>query len=217
MTSRKNPAADKPHTPPDLHGNAPDKCEVALLLVDVVNDFDYEGGDQLLKAAQPAAEALADLKKRAERADVPCIYANDNFGRWRSDFGAQIRHVREDGTRGAKIAELLAPDECDYFVLKPKHSAFYQTCLGLLLEHLGVKTLLIGGWSTDSCVTFSANDAYLRGFGVHVLSDGAAAQTRAAHIMALEQMQRVIHARTPRCGDVSFVRGKQATSVRLRS
>ena len=217
MAASKPRTFDKPHTPPDLHGNAPDHCEVALVLIDVINDLEFEGGERLLKAAYPAARALASLKLRAVRAGVPCIYANDNFGRWRSDFAAQVRHVREEQTRGAKLAELLAPDDCDYFVLKPKHSAFYQTCLGLLLDHLGVKTLVLGGFATDSCVNISANDAYLRGFGLHVLADGTAAQTRAAHLGALQQMERVLHARTPRCEQVSFVARKGKLAVRIRS
>lgn len=202
---------------PDLHGNAPDKCETALLLVDVINDLEFDGGDRLLKTALPAARKLAALKARARRAGVPCIYANDNFGRWRSDFGAQVKHVREEDTRGAPLSALLAPSDEDYFVLKVKHSAFYQTCLGLLLEHLGVQTLILGGVATDSCVNMTANDAYLRGFALYVLRDGCAAQTRSDHDTALQQMTRVLHARTPRCEDLSFVRRDRHVGVRVRS
>ena len=32
----------------DLHGNAPDKADVALLLIDVINDLEFPEGDQLL-------------------------------------------------------------------------------------------------------------------------------------------------------------------------
>jgi nicotinamidase-related amidase len=211
--ARPSPKTIEKH--PDLHGNAPDQCEVALLLIDVINDLEFTGGEQLLKSALPAARALAELKRRAARAKVPVIYANDNFGRWRSDFSVQVRHVLDDHTRGAPIAELLEPDDSDYFVLKPKHSAFYQTCLGILLEHLGVKTLLLGGFSTDSCVNLTASDGFLRGFNLIVLSDGSATQTRAAHITALDQMQRVLSARTPRCDQVSFTRTKERTRVRI--
>ena len=204
---------DRKH--PDLHGNVPDTCAVALLLIDVINDLEFEGGERLLKAALPAAKALADVKKRALHAKVPIIYANDNFGRWRSDFSAQVKHVRDDQTRGAPVAELLAPDECDYFVLKPRHSAFYQTCLGLLLEHLEVRTLVIGGFATDSCVSLTANDGFLRGFDLVVLSDGTATQTREAHLTALGQLERVVSARIARCADVKFVRTKSETGLRI--
>ncbi len=113
--------------------------------------------------------------------------------------------MREDRTRGAKLAELLAPSKQDYFVLKPKHSAFYETCLGLLLDHLGVRTLVLGGFATDCYVNITTNDAYLRGFGLYVLADGTAALTRTAHLAALRQMERVLHARCAVASSRSFV------------
>jgi nicotinamidase-related amidase len=192
---------------PSLHGNAPDKAEVALLLVDVINDFEYETGPSLLRHALPAARQLQALKLRAKRAGVPCIYANDNFGRWRSDFRAQVKHCLEDGTRGAELVRLLMPEPDDYFVLKPKHSAFYQTCLSVLLEHLGVHTLVLAGFTTDSCLTFTATDAYLRNYAVIIPRDCSAAAQRQRHTMALKQMQTTLHARTSAAKQLKFQRG----------
>lgn len=197
-----------------LHGNTPDSCPLALLLIDVINDFDFEGGTQLLRSALPAARQLAALRARAQRAHVPCIYANDNFGRWRSDFGAQVEHCLHEG-RGAELVSLLVPTPEDYFVLKPKHSAFYQTCLELLLQHLGVKTLVIGGFSAESCVSFSAADAYLRGYTVIVPSDGTASRTGAAKRDALAQLARSAHVRSPRTQQIRFSRGRGGASLRL--
>src|SRR5436305_9486166 len=70
----------------NLHGNAPDTHPVALLLIDVINDLEFDGGEKLLAPALAAARRIAALSARARRAGVPVIYANDNFGRWRSDF-----------------------------------------------------------------------------------------------------------------------------------
>src|SRR5690242_3223836 len=119
----------------DLHGSAPDKSEVALLLIDVINDMEFAEGDSLLEHAIPMAEQIAKLKRQAQSAGVPIIYVNDNFGRWRSDFSAQVEHCLKDGVRGKPIVELLKPEENDYFVLKPKHSGFYSTTLDLLLRY----------------------------------------------------------------------------------
>jgi nicotinamidase-related amidase len=201
--------------PSDLHGNVPDKCSVALLLVDVINAMEFPGAHKLERSATAAAKKLAELRTRAQRAGVPCIYANDNFGRWRSDFKTLVEHVRKGDGAGAAIAELLTPGEHDYFVLKVKQSAFYQTCLGLLLEHLGVNTLIIGGVATDNCVNMTANDAYLRGFELLVLRDGSASENAAAHRAALTQMRRVLKAKTPRCADVRFTKTR-AGEVRVR-
>ena len=108
----------------DLHGSAPDKHKFALLLIDVINDFDFSEGDQLLKHARPMARILLRLKRRAQKAGVPVIYVNDNFGRWRSDFRRTVDYCERHG-RGRDIVELLRPEENDYFVLKPKHSVFF--------------------------------------------------------------------------------------------
>jgi len=75
-----------------LHGNAPDKSDVALLLIDVINALDFPEGDQLAAHALPMARRIAALKQRARQAGVPAVYVNDNFGRWRSDFRVQIAH-----------------------------------------------------------------------------------------------------------------------------
>jgi nicotinamidase-related amidase len=199
----------------DLHGNAPDSCAIALLLIDVINDFEFPGGDRLERHARPLGERLLALKRRARAAAVPCIYANDNFGKWRSDFRAQVRHCLNDDVRGKALTMALHPDPEDYFVLKPKHSAFYQTCLELLLGHLGTRTLLIGGVATDNCITFTANDAFLRGYSLVVLSDGCAAIETQAHRGALKQMERLLHAKTVRCDDVKFSRSGPPTKLRL--
>src|SRR4051812_22694585 len=111
----------------DLHGNVPDTSPVVLILVDVINDLEFAGGERLLKYALPAAKRIASLKARARSQRIPVIYANDNFGRWRSDFQQVVEHCLRDGVRGQKLAEILKPHPDDYFVLKAKHSAFYST------------------------------------------------------------------------------------------
>jgi nicotinamidase-related amidase len=194
-----------------LHGNAPDRSRVALVLIDVINDMEFPGGDKLATRARSMVDKLVALRARARRARVPLIYANDNFGRWRSDFSAQVEHCLNDGVRGQALARALQPGPTDYFVLKPKHSAFYQTCLEVLLEHLGADTLILGGLTTDSCVTFTADDAFLRGYALRVLTDGSAAIEARAHRGALEHMQRTLHAELVTCADVSLKSAKART------
>src|SRR5213082_2089557 len=146
----------------DLHGNVPDKSNVALLLIDVINDLEFESGEGLLLHALPMAEKLSVLKRHAKEADVPVIYVNDNFGKWQSDFKKILDHCLEEGVRGRPFAELLRPEDDDYFVLKPKHSGFFSTTLDILLSYLGVETLVLTGIAGNICVLFTANDAYMR-------------------------------------------------------
>lgn len=188
----------------DLHGNAPDECRVALLVIDMINAFDFEGAEPMLPRALAAARAIAALKQRARKAGVPIVYVNDNFGRWRSDFRSLLDHCLRDGVPGKPIAELLRPGDEDYFVLKPKHSGFQYSALELLLAHLGVQTLVLTGVAGNFCVLFTAHDAYMRDFHIVVPSDCIASQTEDDDRAALAHMAKVTKARTPRAAEVDF-------------
>jgi nicotinamidase-related amidase len=180
----------------DLHGNVPDTSPVALLLIDVINDMEFDTGRDLLKHALPMARRLTALKEKAREARIPVIYVNDNFGRWQSDFNKLLSHCLEEDVYGKPLAEILKPEEDDYFVLKPKHSGFFSTTLDTLLEYLQAKTLILTGLTGDICVLFTANDAYMRDFNLIIPSDCVASSTSDANEHALELMSRVLKADT---------------------
>ncbi len=188
----------------DLHGNAPDKASVALLLIDVINDLDFPEADQLLRYALPMARRLLALKRRAKEAGVPVIYVNDNFGRWQSDFHVQVEHCLRDDVPGRPLVELLRPDKDDYFVLKPKHSGFFSTTLDILLDYLEVKTVVLTGLAGNICVLFTANDAYMRDFFLAVPADCVASNTEEENRNALEQMAKVLKADTRPSEELDF-------------
>jgi nicotinamidase-related amidase len=150
---------------------------VALLLIDVINAFDFDGSEDLVRAARPAADAIAELAAAARAADVPVIYVNDNFGQWRSDFASTVRACTKKTNAGREIGRRLRPHPEDYFVLKPQHSGFYLTPLDLLLRHLDVHTLVLTGFAANLCVVFTANDAHMRGYRVAVPRDCTASNT----------------------------------------
>jgi nicotinamidase-related amidase len=179
---------------PDLHGNAPDEAPVVLLIIDVINDLQFEGGAALLAQALPMADRLAALKRRARARGIPAVYVNDNFGRWRSDLRALLAHCLEDDVRGRPVVERLLPDAEDYFVLKPKHSGFFATSLDTLLKYLRARTLILTGLTADNCVLFTASDAYLRDFHLVVPADCVAAIDPRHTRQALEHMRRVLKA-----------------------
>jgi len=180
--------------PRDPHGAAPERSSTVLLLVDVINDFDFPRGRDLLRFAVPAARRIVALKKRLRARGIPAIYVNDNFGRWQSDFKKQVEKCVSEESLGAPVARLLIPGENDYFVLKPKHSAFFSTSLGVLLDYLGAKKLIITGFAGDICVLFTANDAYMRDYELIVPSDCVASETSAANRNACQQMKRFLRA-----------------------
>lgn len=180
----------------DLHGNVPDTSPVALLLIDVINDLEFEGAEKLLKPAMRAAKRIFALAAKARKRRIPVIYANDNFGRWRSDFREVVKHCLQDGVRGEPLVELLQPQPGDYFVLKPKHSAFFSTTLEMLLEYLKAKRVVLTGISGDRCVLLTAADAYLRDLDIFVPQDCTASISTADNRQALQYMRRVFHADT---------------------
>ncbi len=178
----------------DLHGSVPESSSVVLLLIDVINDMEFEGSEALVEQAVPMAHRIAELKRRAKKAGIPSIYVNDNFGRWQSDFRRVVEHVLEDGVRGEEAARILQPEDDDYFVLKPKHSAFYATTLDTLLTYLGARSVILTGVAGNICILFSANDAYMRDLNVFVPSDCVASNTTSENEHALDQMQKVLKA-----------------------
>jgi nicotinamidase-related amidase len=188
----------------DRLNRVPNKAETALLLIDVINDLEFEGGEKLLTQALPMAISLAAVKRRAKAAGIPAIYVNDNFGRWRSDFAKLVRHCLEEDVRGRPVVAHLVPEEDDYFVLKPKHSAFFQTNLEILLSYLGASTLMLTGMAGDICVLFSANDAYMRDFKIVTPSDCVASEEANANQQALMLMQRVLKANTSPSKELEF-------------
>ena len=178
----------------DLHGSVPENSPVALLLIDVINDMEFEGAEALLEQAIPMARNIAALKKRAKAAGIPAIYVNDNFGRWQSDFRRVVEHCLEDGVRGEEVARILQPEDDDYFVLKPKHSAFFATTLDTLLTYLGARTVILTGIAGNICILFSANDAYMRDLNVVVPSDCVVSNTEGENRHALDQIQKILKA-----------------------
>ena len=186
----------------DLHGNAPDNSPVALIVIDMINAFDFEGAGEMLPRALAAAKAVHQLKERARKASVPTVYVNDNFGRWRSDFHQILEHVLD--SPGREIARLLEPRPEDYFVLKPKHSGFQFTTLDVLLEHLGAQTLVLTGVAGDFCVLFTAHDAYMRDYRLVVPSDCIASLSAQKDRYALAHMAEVTKAQVPPSAEVDF-------------
>lgn len=187
---------------------------VAVLLVDVINDFDFPEGDGLLALASKAAPCIEALVARARRAGVPVIYVNDNFGHWRSDFRATVARCSDPSRPGAALVRRLQPRAEDYFVLKPKHSGFFHTPLELLLKALQTETLVLCGFATNSCVTSTAHDAHMRGLRVVVPRDTTAANTPDLVAGALRQLELTLRALTCDSAELDFA---QLCEANLRS
>jgi nicotinamidase-related amidase len=177
------------------------KAATALIVLDMLSEFDFHAGPAWQRAALKAARPLSALLQRA-RKRAPVIYVNDTRGFWESDQRAFIRRCLAGA--GAKVAELVMPEPSDYFVFKPRHSAFYGTPLAELLYMLKVQHLVLSGISSHQCVLLTASDAHLRNLDVTIAVDCIAAQQPDATRHALYVMEHGLHARLRRSSTIRF-------------
>ena len=168
----------------------------ALLLVDVVNDFEHEDGERLLESFRARHAGFVGALGRARAEDVPVVYANDNFGVWDGDAPGLVRRALEGA--GGELVEPIAPDEGETVVVKPRYSAFDHTPLELILRDLEVERLLLSGMSTEGCVAQTAIDARELGFKVSVLADACATVDERIERIALEYLEAVAGVRIER-------------------
>jgi nicotinamidase-related amidase len=168
----------------------------SLLLIDFLNPLDFDGAERLAPHALKAARQTAVVAARMRRKRYPVIYVNDNFGHWESEFSSVVASCRERGGASAHLSELVAPQPGDISVLKPRHSGFYGTPLEFLLEELRIDTLVVTGIAADSCVMFTAMDAFMRQFRLWVPRNCVASKTTPLRDRALQQMERAAKAVT---------------------
>jgi nicotinamidase-related amidase len=188
----------------------------ALLLIDVVNDLAFDGSEPLVAQAESMAAPLAQLKRRATTAGVPTIYINDNFGQWRSDFRRTVAHCTARSSPGHRVSRRLRPTAHDYFVLKPKHSGFFDTTLDTLLETLGVRRVILTGIAGNICVMFTANDAYMRDYKIFAPADCIVSNTATDNDHALRQIEIVLKGNVAPSARLRFHAGRGAKAVRQR-
>lgn len=180
---------------PRVRSSTLSRSSKVLLLVDFINPLRFEGAEAIAPQAVEAARATAAFKRRCTAEGWSIVYVNDNFGEWRSDVSVLLRECRRSGGAAAELARLLSPKDGDLFVLKPRHSGFYQTPLALLLDELGARQLVITGLAADYCVQSTAMDAYVRGHRVWVPSDCTAAESPHQKQLALQWMKEHLKAR----------------------
>jgi nicotinamidase-related amidase len=184
-----------------------------LLLIDVINDLAFEDSAALVAKAEQMASRLAALKRRASAAGVPAIYLNDNFGKWRSDFRNTVAHCTSRSSPGRRVSLRLKPTARDYFVLKPKHSGFFDTTLDTLLDTLRIRRVILTGIAGNICVLFTANDAYMRELKILAPADCIVSNTAADNDHALRQINVVLKGQIAESTRLSFLPARRAARV----
>lgn len=168
----------------------------ALIIIDMINDLDFEGGENLRAPAEAAARRIVALRAAADEAGVPVIYVNDNFGHWHSERSSIVAHCDRADSPGRALIAALAPRDSDYFIVKPQFSGFYATNLPVLLPQLGVSRVILTGVAADICVLFTAADAHMREYDLWVPGDTVASEGDDHRRWALEIMRHSMCAET---------------------
>lgn len=176
----------------------------ALVMLDLISDFRFPDGAKLLRAALPAARRIQQLRRRAKAAGIPVVYVNDNLGKWQSDRHELLKHCLGERSRGKALVQLIAPEDDDYFIFKPKHSGFFATPLAELLAESSIKRLIVTGTTSHQCVLFTAMDAYVRDFELIVPRDCIASPAATETQHALFVLQRALRAHTPLASSLRF-------------
>ncbi|MGN8648298.1 isochorismatase family cysteine hydrolase [Gracilibacillus sp. HCP3S3_G5_1] len=166
----------------------------AVLIIDLINDFTFHEGDLLLENTRKILPNIKKLKQFAKKHHYPIIYVNDHYDTWETDF-KQIAQACLS-SKNEDIIEQGMPEKDDYFIMKPQMSGFFRTPLRSLLEHLEIKHLIIAGVAGNICVLFTANDAHMRGYTLHVPENCVASNTEKHNEEAIKLMAEVFNAET---------------------
>ncbi|MEJ5976631.1 isochorismatase family cysteine hydrolase [Novosphingobium sp. PS1R-30] len=177
-----------------------DRARGALLIIDMINCFDFSGAETVLPKAILAADAILGLRAAFERRGWPIIYVNDNFGEWHSE---RSRLVERALSHPNPVLEKLRPRDKDFFVIKPQFSGFYATNLPVLLSKLGVDRLVLTGIATDICVLFTAADAHMRDYRLWIPRNAVGAETAEHDQWALSIMEKSMAAETAPTDDLN--------------
>jgi len=144
----------------------------ALVVVDMLNPYEHDDADVLAASVENVVPAIRLLLDRGREREIPIIYVNDNYGDWRSS--AEKLAERALGGRRPDLVEPVLPPEDVRFVIKPRHTIFYETPLDYLLYREGIERIVLTGQVTEQCILYSALDAYVRHLRVAVPVDAVA-------------------------------------------
>ena len=177
-------------------------AKTALVVVDMLNTYEHADADALTRSVREVLPCIASLIDRARAEDVEVIYVNDNYGAWNAGRSELVERASA-GPHGDLI-EPVVPGDDTAFVVKARHSIFFETPLEYLLRTTGIERLVLVGQVTEQCILYSALDAYIRHFRVVVPPDAVATIHPELHDAALEMMRINMDAELTPSADVRW-------------
>ncbi len=103
----------------------------ALLVVDMLNTYEHDDADLLIESVRERLPAFRRMIDAAREREILLVYVNDCFGDWSANAATLSEQARRG--RAPDLVEPIVPDPGDPFVVKARHSIFYQTQVEYLL------------------------------------------------------------------------------------
>jgi nicotinamidase-related amidase len=147
-------------------------------------------------------DPLKRLIAKAREQDALIIYVNDSFGDWSTDRKQLVQSAASGDY--AHLVEAIAPDDDVLFVLKARHSIFFQTPLDYILDDNEIEHLVLAGQTTEQCILYSALDAHIRHRSMSIPRDAVAHIHDDLAEASLRMMEINMDATVCTVGDVSF-------------
>jgi nicotinamidase-related amidase len=176
--------------------------KTALVVTDMINSYDHPDAEKLVKSVEERLPNMVELVERAASEDVDVIYVNDNFGSWNSNREQLVEEALQ--TEFKHLVEPLRPEPETSFVVKARHSAFYETPLEYLLREKEIERIVLIGQVTEQCILYSALDAYIRHFEVAVPADATACIHEPLAKASLEMMELNMDADVSNAADIEL-------------
>jgi nicotinamidase-related amidase len=147
--------------------------ETALVVVDMLSTYEHDDAETLTRNVRAVLPRISELvENAADDENVELIYVNDLYGEWNAGRAELLERVL--GGEHRDLVEPIAPAEDVSFIVKARHSIFYETPLEYMLRQKEIGRLVLVGQVTEQCILYSALDAYIRHFDVVVPRDAVA-------------------------------------------
>jgi nicotinamidase-related amidase len=163
------------------------------MVIDMLNRYEHADASVLVESVRQCLPAMRRIIDAARERGVLLVYVNDCFGDWSAN--AATLSEQAHGGRAPELVEPIVPDPGDPFVIKARHSIFYETQVEYLLRQEGVQRVTLIGQVTEQCILYSALDGYVRHFEVAVAPDAVAHIHADLASAALRLMELNMHAR----------------------
>jgi ureidoacrylate peracid hydrolase len=179
-----------------------DPARAALLVVDLQNDFCAEGGyihktrNADMSESPALAQRISALVDAARACGTTVVWIRANYEpRFLSPQAILKREERQPGlvccsggTWGWEFYA-LSPEPDDMLIEKHSFSAFFGTELDRLLRYRGIKTLVMTGVATNTCVESTLRDGFFLGYYIVLVEDCCNSAARHLHQATIENVR----------------------------